>query len=183
MLISGATELDIPDGVEFTQVISAEDMHREAMSAYKESTIVIMVAAVSDYRPIENHTKKIKKGSGNLTIEMERTRDILKEMGDKKEDRVLVGFALETDNIVENAKEKLEKKNLDMIVANSTEALASGVNQATISFRDRADETLPTLEKREVAELILDRALELKSGNSKKDSVKVAAPLPFNKVR
>ena len=183
ILVSGQTVLGVPDGVDLIEVTSAEDMHREAMAAYKESTIVIMAAAVADYRPIEKSSKKIKKSEENLMIEMERTRDILSEMGKDKGARLLVGFALETDNIIENAKEKLKKKNLDMIVANSTEALASGVNRATILYRDREAEALPTLGKSEVAELILDRVYEMRVGDRAEGSLSVAPPLPFNKVR
>ncbi len=112
---------------------------------------------------------------------MTRTLDILKEMGENKGGRLLVGFALETDDIIENAKKKLTKKNLDMIVANNTEALASGVNQATILYKERETEPLPTLNKEEVSELILERISELKKGPGEKKEVDLPPPLPFNK--
>ena len=181
ILISGQTALKAPQGVEFIEAPSAADMHREAINAYTEATIVVMAAAVADYSPISSHTRKLKKGEGNLTVEMERTRDILKEMGMDKGSRLLVGFALETDNIIEYAREKLKKKNLDMIVANSTEAIASRVNRATILYDGREDESLPTMGKEEVAGLILDRVARLKRSRNETGANELPPPLPFNK--
>ena len=181
ILISGRTTLPAPQGVTFVEATSAEDMHREASAHFTKASVVIMAAAISDYTPKKKLTRKLKKSEDDMTLEMTRTLDILKEMGENKGERLLVGFALETNNIMENAKKKLTGKNLDIIVANSTEALASGVNQATIIYKDREIEPLPTLNKEEVAELILDRITELKIDTDKKEEVDLPPPLPFNK--
>ena len=156
-------------------------MHREAFNNFDASSIVIMAAAVSDYTPKERLTKKLKKSGADLNIEMTRTKDILKEMGENKVDHLLVGFALETNDILENAQKKLTEKKLDMVVANSTEALANKSNQATILYADRETESLPELDKGSVADLILDRVIEIKDGETGEKAVEMPAPIPFNK--
>lgn len=119
VLISGPTQLNPPDNITFVQVESAAEM-AEAVHRYApEADIIIMAAAVADYRPVKTYDCKMKKTPGNLMMEMERTEDILLNLGQhKRPNQKLVGFAAETDNVIENAVEKLKTKNLDWIIAN-----------------------------------------------------------------
>ncbi len=162
VLVSGPSYLTPPKDVTFVKVQSAEEMADVAIRYYPQSTVVIMAAAIADYRPIKAHPAKVKKDSKFLTVEMERTMDILKEMGEKKKGRFLVGFALETEEMEENAKRKLREKNLDLVIANSPGGLDSEVNQVIIIDRYDNVEFLPPLKKDEVAEKILDRIIAMK---------------------
>ena len=122
-----------------------------------------MAAAVADYRPTKSYPTKVKKEATSLVIEMERTADVLKYMGSrKKKGQLLVGFALETDNVEENARKKLKEKNLDLVVANAPAGLDSDFNQVTILGAQGKREELPPLKKEEVAERILDTVAALK---------------------
>jgi phosphopantothenoylcysteine decarboxylase/phosphopantothenate--cysteine ligase len=128
---------------------------------------VIKSAAVADYRPVAVADRKIKKNGASMTIELERTTDVLAELGRRKGDRVLVGFAAETNDLVANARKKLESKNADLIVANDVTREGAGfdgdTNVAILVGRDgRADE-LPMMSKRELADRILDAAAALRS--------------------
>ncbi len=119
VLVSGPTQLTPPENVTFVKVESAAEMAKAVHQYAPESDIIIMAAAVADYRPVKTFTGKMKKTPGNLMLELERTEDILLNLGKhKRPDQKLVGFAAETSNVVENAIEKLKKKNLDWIVAN-----------------------------------------------------------------
>jgi len=132
-LVSGPTNLNVPDGLkEFISVDSAIHMYEKVDEKFKDTDIFIACAAVADYRPKEYQDKKIKKSDLNLTIELVRNPDILFEMGKKKENQLLVGFAAETNNIIENALKKLEKKNLDMIVANNASTMGTDTNSIEI---------------------------------------------------
>ncbi|MBI5286700.1 MAG: bifunctional phosphopantothenoylcysteine decarboxylase/phosphopantothenate--cysteine ligase CoaBC [Deltaproteobacteria bacterium] len=157
VLVSGPSYLNPPRGVAFTRVTTAEEMGDVAMRHYPQSTVVIMAAAVADYRPRTSLRKKVKKEEANLLIELERTHDILKEMGDKKRGQFLVGFALETEQTIANAKKKLQEKNLDIIVANDPRGFDAEANQVTIIDRDGGVKELPLLPKEEIAERILDK--------------------------
>ncbi|MBI5598393.1 MAG: bifunctional phosphopantothenoylcysteine decarboxylase/phosphopantothenate--cysteine ligase CoaBC [Deltaproteobacteria bacterium] len=163
VLVSGPTYLAEPAGVTVVKAVSAEDMMDAAIRYYPQSTVVIMAAAVSDFRPVDSHPRKVKKENSPLTLDLERTPDILKEMGKKKKKgQVLVGFALETENLVENATAKLREKNLDMVVANGPAGLDSDVTQAILIGRAAGGaEKLPLLSKEEVSERILDRVKSL----------------------
>jgi len=122
-----------------------------------------MAAAVADYRPTKSYPTKVKKEAKFLSIEMERTPDVLKYMGShKKEGQLLVGFALETDSLEENARKKLKEKELDLVVGNTPAGLDSDFNQVTMIDRDGKKEVLPAMRKDEVADRILDRAARLK---------------------
>ena len=132
------------------------------MRHYPQSTIVIMAAAVSDYRPKISHRKKVKKEDAKFTLELERTQDILKEMGNKKRGQFLVGFALETEDMLANAKKKLKEKKLDLIVANDPTSFDGEVTQVTVIEGEGVVETLPSLSKNEAAERILDRVVRAK---------------------
>lgn len=156
VLVSGHSHLKPPTGIKFVDVITADEMADAAMRHYPQSTVVIMAAAVSDYKPKTSHKKKVKKEETKLTIELERTHDILQEMGDKKRGQFLVGFALETDDIIANAKKKLEDKHLDLIVANDPRGFDKDVNQVTIIDKSGGVIELPQLPKDEIAERVLD---------------------------
>jgi len=164
VLISGPSFLPDPPGITVARVVSAEEMMDAAIKHFPQSTVVIMAAAVSDFRPTKTHSKKVKKVEATLTIELEQTPDILREMGRKKKGQFLVGFALETENLVPNATEKLREKNLDMVVANGPMALDSDFNEITIIDRTEKAESLLTATKEEISEIILDKIAALKKG-------------------
>lgn len=161
-LVSGPTDLNVPDGLkEFISVDSAFQMYEKVDEKFKDTDIFIACAAVADYRPKEYQDKKIKKSDLNLTIELVRNPDILFEMGKKKENQLLVGFAAETNNIIENALKKLEKKNLDMIVANNASTMGTDTNSIEIIRKDRSSTVINQKSKIELAydilkEVILD---------------------------
>lgn len=161
-LVSGPTNLNVPDGLkEFISVDSAIHMYEKVDEKFKDIDIFIACAAVADYRPKEYQDKKIKKSDLNLTIELVRNPDILFEMGKKKENQLLVGFAAETNNIIENALKKLEKKNLDMIVANNASTMGTDTNSIEIIRKDRSSTVINQKSKIELAydilkEVILD---------------------------
>ncbi|MFZ3071670.1 MAG: phosphopantothenoylcysteine decarboxylase, partial [Thermodesulfobacteriota bacterium] len=158
-LVSGPSYLPAPPGIALIKVESAEEMREAAIKYFERSTVVIMAAAVSDFKPKKSYPKKVKKGEV-LAIELERTPDILKEMGSVKKGQMLVGFALETDNLVENAKQKLRDKNLDMVIANPPLGLNSEVNEVTIIDSSGKMVCLPPIAKDELAEMILDKVAE-----------------------
>ncbi|MDO9559336.1 MAG: bifunctional phosphopantothenoylcysteine decarboxylase/phosphopantothenate--cysteine ligase CoaBC [Syntrophales bacterium] len=164
-LISGPTVLPVPSGVDFIPVSSALEMREAVMQHLKTADMVIKSAAVADFRPSTRADDKIKKKSGPLTLTLERNPDILAEIGKKKEGRILIGFAMESEDLVENAKAKLMKKNLDLIVANDVKQSGAGFQTDTniVKILDRAGgiEELPLMDKMEVAGRILDRAKQL----------------------
>lgn len=161
-LITGPTLLARPVGVEAIDVCTAEEMLQAVRSAISGADVLIMAAAVADYRPRTKAKEKIKKEGAGLTLELERTPDILSEI---KGDFIRVGFAAESENLVENATRKLRQKNLDLIVANDVTAKGSGFgtdsNQVTIISKDGKAESLPLLHKKEVADKVLDKVAKL----------------------
>lgn len=158
-LVSGPVNLDIPVNVECIKIETAEEMYTEVVSRFSNVDVVIKTAAVADYRPIVTYDTKMKKQDGNLTIEMERTKDILKELGQRKEKQILVGFAAETEQVEKYAKQKLEKKNADMIVANNVgmqgAGFANDTNIVTLVHKSGEITALPKMSKSKVAEYIL----------------------------
>ncbi|PTY79848.1 bifunctional 4'-phosphopantothenoylcysteine decarboxylase/phosphopantothenoylcysteine synthetase [Heyndrickxia sporothermodurans] len=169
ILVSGVEGLNVPHGVKHIQITSAEDMYEAVMSHYNEADVVIKSAAVADYKPKQVFEQKMKKKDGNLVFELERTKDILKELGQKKDKPFLVGFAAETENVDENAWGKLERKNADIIVANDVSKQGAGfggdTNIVTIYKKDRTKKELPLLSKNETAQEILrEISRELKRG-------------------
>jgi phosphopantothenoylcysteine decarboxylase / phosphopantothenate---cysteine ligase len=158
-LISGPTELDAPANVETVRVESAQEMYEAVMERFPHVDIVIKTAAVADYRPKRVFDQKIKKQPGDYVIEMERTIDILKTLGEQKTTQILVGFAAETDHVEEYARQKLESKRLDMVVANNVSKEGAGfagdTNIVTIFKRDGSVRSLSLLPKKQVAEEIL----------------------------
>jgi phosphopantothenoylcysteine decarboxylase/phosphopantothenate--cysteine ligase len=166
ILVSGPTSLETLVCTERIDVRTAEEMHRAVVEKLKDSTIAIFSAAVADYRPSVKHSEKIKKNSGALTLSLERTPDILADAAKNKGDRLIVGFAAETDRVAENARNKLVEKNADLIVANDVTAEGAGfdhdTNIVTLFSRDGRDLALPKLTKAEVAQRILDEVLRLR---------------------
>lgn len=165
ILISGPASLPIPDGVKFISVSSAVEMKDSVMEHLDESSIIIKAAAVADYRPSRYSTSKIKKKEDHLSILMERNPDILYQLGEKKGERVLVGFAMETEDLVKNASGKMIEKNADLIVANDLSVEGSGFSHDTnivkIIDRQGTIEELPRMGKEDVAGRILDRVKEI----------------------
>jgi phosphopantothenoylcysteine decarboxylase/phosphopantothenate--cysteine ligase len=166
VLISGPSALTCPRGVEFIGVSSAVEMKDAVMSRLPEATVIIKAAAVADYRPAQSSGAKIKKKSGPLHLALERNPDIIAEVGKKKGRRILVGFAMETENLVGNARIKLKEKNMDLIVANDLSHPGSGFQTDTniVKILDRRGEIeeLPIMEKTAVANHILDRVMALR---------------------
>ena len=164
-LISGPTALSIPAGVSFVGVSSAEEMRDAAMEHLEDSTVIIKAAAVADYRPSVASDSKIKKKDGGLDVRFERTPDIISEVSGRKGDRILVGFAMETENLVENAKGKMKTKGMDLIVANEIGHPGSGFQHDTniVKIIDKSGniEELPLMDKKDVADRILDRVLKI----------------------
>jgi len=160
-LISGPSLLPAPHGINFVPVSSAVEMRDAVMENLNASTVIIKAAAVADYRPSVRSNSKIKKQDGELVIHLERNPDIIAEVSKKKGNRILVGFAVETENILENAKAKLVEKNMDIIVANDVTKEGAGFGYDTniikILTADDQIEDLPLMSKMEVADRILDR--------------------------
>lgn len=160
ILVSGKTNLDIPEGVKFVPVISAKDMYNAVMENFSECDIVIKSAAVADYTPEIVSSQKIKKQSGNLSVAMKRTDDIIAELGRiKKPEQFICGFSMETENMLENSRKKLISKNIDMICANSLNQKGAGFGTDTniVTIITRSSETqLELMDKSEVAGKILD---------------------------
>ena len=171
-LISGPTSLSIPVGVKFTGVSSAEEMREAVMECLEDSTVIIKAAAVADYRPSVASDSKIKKKDGALDVRLERTPDIISEVSSRKGSRVLVGFAMETENLVENAKDKMIARDMDLIVANELGLPGSGFQHDTniVKIIDKSGniEELPLMNKKDVADRILDRILEISGKKSKR---------------
>lgn len=162
VLVSGPTNLSVPQGItEFVQVRTAEEMNEAVLERYENMDIAIACAAVADYRPKNYSKEKIKKKEGDLVIELERNPDILLNMGNKKSHQILIGFAAETENIIENAKGKLKKKNLDMIVANDAHVMRSKNNAVTLIKKDNSMTVIAEKPKKELAVDILNAVAEI----------------------
>ena len=166
VLVSGLVSLETPAGVERIDVRTTEEMHKAVLANLDRATVVIMAAAVADYRPVAPYSGKLKRGSGRLTIEFEPTADILADISQRKGERLLVGFAAETEQMAEHARHKLKEKAADMIVANDVTAPGAGfdhdTNIVTIFHREGREQSLPKLSKIQVAYRILDEIAELR---------------------
>ena len=163
VLIAGPVSLATPEGVRRMDVESTADMHAAVMD-YRDADVVIMSAAVADFTPARPSDSKIKKEGADGALELARTTDILADLGSgKAQGQTFVGFALETDNGLENAKGKLERKNLDWIVLNNPQeegaGFGTGTNRVTLLARDGRTVDLPVLPKPEVAEAIVELAV------------------------
>ncbi len=163
-LILGKTALKRPEFVDIVDVVSAQDMYEAVKEFASDSDIIIKSAAVADYRPYDVADEKMKKSDGELSIRLERTTDILKYLGEnKKDNQFLCGFSMETSNLIENSKIKLEKKNLDMIVANNLKEEGAGfakdTNKVSIITKEDIIQT-EVLSKKKVAHKILDEIIK-----------------------
>lgn len=164
-LVSGVTALQPPAGVKVVPVISAADMAQAVKEAAPAQDIIVKAAAVADYRPAVTADEKIKKKDGELTVLLERTEDILAWLGaNRREGQILCGFSMETEHLLENSRAKLEKKKIDMIVANNLRQEGAGfgtdTNVVTLLTKEGTEE-LPLLSKEEVADRLLDRLMAL----------------------
>ena len=164
-LISGRTTLPTPKGVKRIDVLSAEDMYNAAVKEWENADGGVMCAAVADYTPVAVADRKLKKSDDDMRIELKRTKDIAKELGAAKGNRILVGFALETDNEAANAEGKLQRKNFDFVVLNSLQDAGAGfrgdTNKVTIIDRN-GNEEHPLMSKRDVAKVIVDKIENIK---------------------
>lgn len=169
-LVTGPSKVPVPAGVESVKVETAIEMYDTVMARLDNQELVIGTAAVADYRPKVRHAQKVKKQDGPLIVEFVRNPDILMEVGKRKQaNQLVVGFAAETENVLQNARGKLEKKNADMIVANdvSREDAGFGVDTNVVTFvLPEGDEHLPLMTKREVADRLLDRILQVRAERS-----------------
>lgn len=163
VLVTGRTHIEAPILTSVINVTDAESMYNAVMSEISEADIIVMAAAVADYTPAHTSSEKLKKKDSDMQVELKRTRDILKEIGSiKRADQYVCGFAMETQNLIDNAKAKLAAKNADMIVANSLRTEGAGfgtaTNVATLIKPDQINQ-LPIMSKDELAEIILNEAL------------------------
>ena len=165
-LVSGPTHLPPPKGVTHLPVVTAREMEAAVLEAFPRATTVIKAAAVSDYRPERQAVQKIKKTSKKMILSLVPNPDILKQLGRLKQGQFLVGFAAETDHLLQNAEKKLKEKNLDLMVANpigiSGAGFGSETNQVHFLYPGGRKESLPLMSKEEVAYQIFDRVLQLK---------------------
>jgi phosphopantothenoylcysteine decarboxylase / phosphopantothenate---cysteine ligase len=174
ILVSGPTALTAPDGVEFIPVRTAAEMHRAVRDKLAETTVVIMAAAVADFRPANPAGAKIKRGAGKLTLELESTPDILADISREgassshgQNRRIIIGFAAETNDVAASARKKLTSKNADLIVANNVTEPGAGfdgdTNVVTLYSRDAEEIRLPKMSKFDVAGRVLDELMRLRS--------------------
>jgi phosphopantothenoylcysteine decarboxylase/phosphopantothenate--cysteine ligase len=166
-LISGPTALEPPAGARLISVTTAAEMRDAVIKEFAQCTAIVMAAAVADYRPTMVADQKMKRGKGPVELRLEPNPDILKELSGKRDGKLLVGFAAETEELTANAEKKLREKNLDMIIANNVAEAGSGfdgdTNIATILDRTGAKRSLPLMSKDELADCIYDHFLALKS--------------------
>lgn len=163
-LVSGPVNLQPPEGVEVINIESAADMAKAMKSAAQTADIIVMAAAVADYRPRQYSTSKVKKSDGDMCIELERTEDVLLSLGkNKRPGQILVGFAAETDDLLKNAQGKLERKNLDYIAANIVgvpgRGFAADNNAITLIGRDGSQTEFALQSKKDLAGALLDHIL------------------------
>jgi phosphopantothenoylcysteine decarboxylase/phosphopantothenate--cysteine ligase len=173
ILVTGPTSLPIPRrDIEVIPVQTAGEMRKTVLSHIEGCSAVIKAAAVSDFRPKVMSQRKLKKAEASRSLELEKTEDILGEIGKKKKDRVLVGFAAETEDLVENARKKLKEKNLDFIVVNDVTKPGAGfgldTNQVKILYPSGEVKDLPLMSKEEVSQLILDEVVKLLKQKSRR---------------
>jgi phosphopantothenoylcysteine decarboxylase/phosphopantothenate--cysteine ligase len=178
VLVAGPTSIEPPAGIDIVQVRSAEEMARAVGDRVGPATIVAMAAAVSDYRPAEIAPSKLKKAPGDSTLALKRTPDILATLGKSKGRRFVIGFAAETDRVLENARAKRAAKNADLLVANDVSRPESGFasdHNAAVLIDAEAETELPLMSKRALADRIWDRVLAIRSRPSPKALAKRAA--------
>ncbi|MBO5373794.1 MAG: bifunctional phosphopantothenoylcysteine decarboxylase/phosphopantothenate--cysteine ligase CoaBC [Lachnospiraceae bacterium] len=164
-LVTGPVKIEVPKGVTAVSITTAKEMYQEVIERAKTQDMIIKAAAVADYRPKQVNTEKTKKKDGDLVIELERTKDILAELGSRKsEKQCICGFSMETENVLENSRKKLVKKNVDMIAANSIRESGAGfgvdTNHLVLITKDGEDD-LGMLSKEDCADALLDRVLKI----------------------
>ena len=164
-LVSGPTALPHPEFVRTIPVQSAQEMYEAVLSHAGKQDLIIMSAAVADYRPCKIHEEKVKKADENLSLSLEKTKDILQTLGSRKNpDQILCGFSMETEHMIENSRKKLQKKKLDLIVANNLKESGAGfgvdTNVVTL-ITEEGEQAFPQMSKDQVAHKILDRCHEL----------------------
>jgi phosphopantothenoylcysteine decarboxylase / phosphopantothenate---cysteine ligase len=178
ILVAGPTALATPHGVQRHDTTTAEEMRRAVAAEFARASILFMAAAVADYRPARPAPEKVKKGSGRLTLELDRTVDILAELAPRKGEQFVVGFAAETEQVIANAERKLEEKHLDLIVANDVAGSQTGfevdTNAVTMIERSGHHEAVPLMSKDAVADRIIDHVLALKGQPGTSDKAKSA---------
>jgi phosphopantothenoylcysteine decarboxylase / phosphopantothenate---cysteine ligase len=164
-LVTGPTSLEVPSGIKVERVTSAKEMFDQALSLYTEQDVVIKCAAVADYTPVTVHSNKFKKKNDTWAIELKKTDDILQALGERKEHQILVGFAAETENLEDYAKDKLKRKNLDMVVGNDVSKEGSGfgsdTNEIIMIKKDGSVRPLPILSKEKAAREILEEVMDM----------------------
>ena len=164
-LVSGRTAIEAPLFVNVVPIVTAKDMFEAVTEISNEQDIIIKAAAVADYRPAVVSSEKVKKKEGQMSIELERTEDILKYLGEnKREGQFLCGFSMETQNMISNSRAKLERKNLDMVAANNVKEAGAGFQGDTnvLTLITQKEETsLPLMSKEDAANKLLDKILEL----------------------
>ena len=164
ILVSGPVELEKPAGVKVIRIESAAEMFEAVSAQYEDAAIVIKAAAVADYRPAEIHTQKIKKSASESVINLERTTDILKTLGERKDQQLLVGFAAETENVIENGLRKLKSKNLDFIIVNDVTDPDGGfgneTNVVTLLSKNGTNNPYPAMSKKDLAIHLLTAIME-----------------------
>ncbi len=167
VLISGPTALNSPAGAQFVPVTTAQEMYDAVMDHFDECNLVVKAAAVADYRPAVQAEQKLKKTGDGITLELQPNPDILQELGRRKGGRILFGFAMETERVGENARKKLQQKNLDLIAVNDLTVPGAGfaapTNQVCLIDREGRSEELPLMTKENLAHCILDRLRPLLS--------------------
>jgi phosphopantothenoylcysteine decarboxylase/phosphopantothenate--cysteine ligase len=165
-LVAGPTALPTPHGVRRRDVTTAEEMRQAVTAEFDTATMLFMAAAVADYRPARVATEKVKKGTGGMVLELDRTVDILAELAPRKQARLVVGFAAETADVLANAERKLREKHLDLIVANDVAGTQTGfevdTNSVTMIDRHGQHHTVPLMSKEAIADRILDQVILLK---------------------
>ncbi|MCD7819068.1 MAG: bifunctional phosphopantothenoylcysteine decarboxylase/phosphopantothenate--cysteine ligase CoaBC, partial [Lachnospiraceae bacterium] len=168
-LVSGKTHLAAPVGVDMVPVVSAQDMYDAVTSRSGEQDIIIMAAAVADYRPAKIAEQKIRKNNDDMTLPLERTQDILASVGAQKPDgQVLCGFAMETEDMIVHAREKLERKHLDLIAANNVKDKGAGFGTDTnviTLLTESTQKELELMSKEEAANRIADAIMEIRMGS------------------
>ncbi len=165
VLISGPNNLTKPQGLKYIEVETVEEMQKAVETDYGDADILLMSAAVSDYQAKQISSEKIKKNSSEFALQLKKSPDILASLGKKKSNCVHIGFALETEDVIANATKKLNKKNLDLVVLNNPlepgAAFGGDTNIVSLISKDKQVETLPKLPKTRIAEIVLDKAIEI----------------------
>lgn len=171
ILISGPVSIEAPPNVKLVPVESAQEMYEAVLEQFDTANIVIKTAAVADYRPKDVHAQKMKKQPGDASIALERTTDILADLGSKKTHQLLIGFAAETNDVVHYAKGKLAKKNADYIIANDVTEAGSGfgtdTNAVTLVGKNNVEKHFPHLSKKELAIQLLQTIIKLETDDKK----------------